>query len=852
MSQSKPAAPSQSKPAAPSQSKPVAPSAAQPAGVDKTLPIDEVIPELQQTLAQHRCAILVAAPGAGKTTRVPLALMQSDWLQGRKILMLEPRRIATRNAATFMAQQLGERVGQQIGYRMRSESRASDQTRVEVITEGMLTRRLLSDPELSDVGLIIFDEFHERNLHSDLGLALAHNCQQVFRDDLKLLVMSATLDEQALATKLDAPVVYSDGRSFDVETHYRPASQQFGLSRAQLTEHCLNVIQEALRHSDNSVGQTGDILVFLPGVAEIEALQRALANTHIGDQHCILPLHGRLTDAQQKQALSAQPRRKIILATNIAESSVTIDGVRIVIDSGLERIQQFDVRSGIERLETATTSRASADQRRGRAGRQAPGLCYRLWSENSHATRAAHLSAEIERSDLSWLAMCLSGWGMPAEELTWLSPPSSAALSRAQQLLQQLDIITEDSTLTRHGEQLLQTGLEPRWAHAISVAAQLGFGQAAAHMVAALQLLQRSNSRQDDGEQRLKQLSSAQQQQASQLAAGWIRTLAINADDQPLNTGMVIALAYPDRIARQRANDGRYLLAGGSGAQLSGHSTLLNQRWLAVADIGGQHATIRLAHALTEHDIEQLVQQCPHLLTETLQIAWQESGHLKAEVQQRLGQIVLRSKAVTQLTSEQWQSAWLDYLQRHGLQALPWDDACRNLCQRIRLVKQTEADFPDMDDDALLKSLEAWLLPLLSDCRSLKQLGKIDLYNALLQRLDWNQQQRLQQLAPTHWTVSSGSQVRIDYQPSPPVLAVKLQEMFGTPQQPCILNGRVPLTIHLLSPAQRPLAVTQDLASFWQNAYPEVRKDMRGRYPKHPWPEDPLTAEATRHTKRKM
>lgn len=811
-----------------------------------SFPIDEVMPQLQDKLQQHNNVVLVAAPGAGKTTRVPVALMDEAWLSGKKILMLEPRRIATRNAARFMAQQLGQPCGETVGYRMRSESVVRSTTRVEVITEGLLTRMLLEDPELSDVGLIIFDEFHERNLHSDLGLALAHNCQQVFRDDLKILVMSATLDEQTLAQKLVAPVVISDGRSFAVETHYRPSSTPLSQHKHELAKHCVSVIYEIIKQQ-----LPGDILVFLPGVAEIDAL---LAQCNFPDCQ-ILPLHGRLSDQAQKQALKpdSDGRRKIILATNIAESSVTIDGVRIVIDSGLERVQQFDVRSGLERLESSMISQASADQRRGRAGRQDHGHCYRLWSESSHATRPAHLIAEVERSDLSFLLMSLYAWGISASDAIWLTPPSTAALSRAQQLLQQLGMLNADENgLNQHGERIAASGLSPRWGHALLTAEQLGFGQAAALCIARLQLCERLSQSPDDLDSAFRRLSPSQQQQAQQLASGWIKRLSLQPDNSAENLAFVIALAYPDRIARQRHNSSdQYLLTSGTGVSLSHNSHLSGSPWLAIAHISGQKPIIRQAAELSDADLEQLIQLCPELLADHISIEWQENGHLLARKQQRLGSIIWRSQAITELTESDWQSAWLNYFQSHGLKDLPWDTASKNICQRCEYLRSEFPETPAMTESVLISELNIWLLPYLSGYRHLRDLKKLDLKSALLSRLEWPQQQQLEQLLPTHWQVSSGSRIAIDYQQSPPVLAVKLQEMFGVPQQPMVLQGKLPLMIHLLSPAQRPLAVTQDLASFWQNAYPEVRKEMRGRYPKHPWPEDPLSAEATRFTKRK-
>lgn len=817
-----------------------------------SLPIDQALPELKQALNDHANVVLVAAPGAGKTTRVPLALLNEPWLQQQKILMLEPRRIATRNAARFMAQQLSEDTGNTVGYRMRMENRTSATTRIEVITEGLLTRMLLEDPELTGVGLVIFDEFHERNQHSDLGLALAHNCQQLFREDLKILVMSATLDEDTLSQQLQASVVRSGGRSFDITSHYRPASEPLNAHRSVLTQHCNKVVREA-------INQPGDILVFLPGVAEIDALQQELRDLDA----LVVPLHGQLNDQQQKQALqpqasSGKSQKKIILATNIAESSVTIDGVRVVIDSGLERQQQFDVRSGIERLVTQNISQASATQRQGRAGRQAAGVCYRLWAESQHQTRPKHIAADIAHSELSGLLLALHQWGAEVDELTWLSPPNPAALSRAHQLLQQLNILNADSHLTEHGQRIAETGLEPRWAHSLICADEQGYGRATAELIALLQLIPHKSKRSDDLETLLHQAPSQLKHQATKLAKSWIAKLQLSEDHSPINLGRVIALAFPDRIARLRSSSGNqqasYQLSSGAGVVLQSNSALHNHEWLAIADIGGQQQSVRLACKLDQQDIAHLLEQHTYLADEQIVVDWQSNGQLIAERRKMLGKLTWQKQALPALKPSQWDEAWSGYFLNNGLDSLPWDDNCLALRQRMHLAFHSDinSSWPDVSDVALTANLEQWLLPFLQQARHQKDLKKVDLYSALLSLLDWPQQQQLDQLLPTHIQVASGSKIRINYEENPPVLAVKLQEMFGFDGQPSVLNGQLSLMIHLLSPARRPLAVTQDLTSFWHNAYPDVRKDMRGRYPKHPWPEDPLAAEATRFTKKRQ
>lgn len=827
---------------------------------DMTLPIEKVIPQLQNQLLNNTSAVLVAAPGAGKTTRVPLALWQQPWLAGKRILMLEPRRIATRNAARYMAQQMGENVGDTVGYRMRLENKTSRLTRIEVVTEGLLTRLIQEDPELSDYGLIIFDEFHERNLHSDLGLALAHQCQQIFRPDLRLLVMSATLDDQALAEKLATGVIESDGRSFETETIYRPSSQMLQSNRHELAKHCHKVILEALQHP-------GDLLVFLPGAGEIETLrQRLVEDSQLSSTTLIAPLHGQLSDKEQKQALQPNERRKIILATNIAESSVTIDGVRIVIDSGFERRQKFEVRSGLSRLTTQLVSQASAAQRGGRAGRQAPGWCYRLWAESGHHTRPEHIDAEMNQTDLSGLLLELLQWGSEADELLWLTPPPQAALHQARALLDQLTISQAGQyALTDHGQQCCQTGLAPRWAHALLTAQTMGMAAEAATLIASLQVLSHKQRRTDDLEQLLRyaRQQSVWKQQIVPLASGWLKRISNRSDHTPLNPALIVALAYPDRIARLRQKGGsQYQLANGAGAQLSDNSALQQHEWLAVCDMSGplshpgresSNNIIRLGVPLTDQDLEQLSQYHSDLISEQVVVDWQSNGQLLAEKQLRFGQIIWKKQKLPQLSDQQWQQAWKNYFQQHGLASLPWEDNSKDLCLRAELLRSNgHHPVPAMDDDSLMSTLGSWLLPYLNNARHLRDLKKVDLYNALLARLDWETQQQLNDLVPTHWVVASGSRIRLDYSQNPPVLAVKLQEMFGFQGQPAIINHTQPLMIHLLSPAKRPLAVTQDLPSFWQNAYPEVCKDMRGRYPKHPWPDDPMQAQATAFTKKKQ
>lgn len=813
------------------------------------LPIDDVIDDIKAALAQSSNLILIAAPGAGKTTRVPLALLNEDWLEGKKILMLEPRRVAARNAATFMASQLSEACGQTIGYRMRRESKVSANTRIEVVTEGILTRLLQNDPELSDVGLIIFDEFHERHLASDLGLALSLQCQQVFNPDLKLLVMSATLDSDALRTLLNAPIIQSEGRSYPVETHYRPARD----ANEFLPRHMSRVISEAIRENP-----TGDILAFLPGVGEINRVQDLLGNSLTGTT--ILPLHGQLSDKEQKQVLAPDPSglRKIILATNIAESSLTIDGVSIVIDSGLEKRVTFRPNLGLSELATENISRASATQRQGRAGRQSPGQCYRLYSETNLQQRQDHIKAEILSADLTSLLGDLLSWGANAYELDWLTLPPQGHLSQAEDLLTTLGMIKKgiikDTQLTGHGQECLALGLDPRLANMIIRGRDMGMAQAAAELAALLQepALLRPFTDIEHAVHLLKN-KSVWKQRIQPQAKRWISR---NKDTEHADIGFLLGCAFPDRIAKLRSNEQlhRYQLASGSGAELDQNAALIGTTWLACAEIsGGQSNRIRQACKLSSETLTQLITLHPNMSQRHIDIRWLESGQLLAEEQQRLGALVVQSKKITDLSNDDWLLAWHEQLKKQGLALLNWDDSATSLRARLAIAHQHQAgDWPDVSDAVLLSSLADWLDPFLTGVRNTKALKKLNLHDALLSLLTWEQQQELNRLAPTHIKVASGSNIRIDYSQNPPVLAVKLQEMFSYEGQPSVMNGQLPLLIHLLSPARRPLQVTQDLPHFWRNSYADVRKDMRGRYPKHPWPEDPLSHEATRFTKKRQ
>ncbi|MHB1399949.1 MAG: ATP-dependent helicase HrpB [Trichloromonadaceae bacterium] len=813
------------------------------------LPIDEILPALRLALASGQAAVLQAPPGAGKTTRVPLALLEEPWLGQGSILMLEPRRLAATNAARFMAALLGEAVGDRVGYSIRYQRKVSRATRIEVVTEGILTRRLQSDPELAGVGLVIFDEFHERNLNSDLALALCRDAQSGLREDLKLLVMSATLDAAPVAQLLgDCPLISSVGRSYPVTIRYLPQEPQ-----GRLVDWVPPAVRRALQET------SGDLLVFLPGAGEIRRCAEQLAD--LSGQLDLRPLYGELPFAEQERAILPGPRRKVVLATNIAETSLTIEGVAVVIDSGLERRPYFDAARGMSRLETLRISRASAEQRAGRAGRLGPGVCYRLWSEGQQGALLPFTPPEMASADLAPLALELARWGIadPAQ-LCWLDLPPSGHLAGARRLLQQLGALDHTLQLTPLGNKMAELPAHPRLARLLVAAQRCGVPGLGADLAALLgerDLLGQERPRQASDSDLLDRLDLLQRRgaEAVQRASRFWRHQLRAAGDEPAadldRVGRLLAAAFPDRIARERdSGGGRYLLRNGAGARLSPWSAVKGGEWLVAVEVETGTAgegEIRLASRLSRELLEELFGA---ELQWRRELDWDErAGRVQAREVRRLGALLLQQRPA-QASSNDLLPALLGQLRRQGLDLLDWSPAAQQWRARVRLLSQNCSGWPDLSDAALLATLETWLAPYLRGVSSLAGLRRLELLPALQSLLDWHRQRELERLAPERLAVPSGSSIRLDYlAEGGPVLACKLQELFGLAETPRIADGAVPVLIHLLSPAGRPLAVTRDLRSFWDRVYPEVQKEMKGRYPRHPWPDDPWNAIATRRVK---
>jgi ATP-dependent helicase HrpB len=828
-------------------------------------PITPLLPQIRASLAAHPRLVLEAPPGAGKTTQVPLALLDADWLAGHKIVMLEPRRIAARAAAQFMAQQLGEVVGQTVGYRIRFESKVSAATRIEVVTEGILTRLIQHDPELAGIGAIVFDEFHERHLAGDLGAALALDVQGTLRPDLRLLLMSATLDGERIARWLDAPRLSSPGRSFPVRIEHPSARTQESI------EHQLaRVARQALDEND------GDVLAFLPGRREIARVQAVLAQTLVRDEVEVLALPGELSLAEQQAALApAEPgTRRIVLATNVAESSITLPGIRAVIDAGLAREPRFDPNSGFTRLETVAISQASADQRAGRAGRVAAGTAYRLWPQSKRLESAR--TAEIGQVELSALALELAAWGVTqssADGMRWLDPPPAGALAQARDLLGRLGALGSDGRITELGRRMLELGASPRLA-AAALRAPIELHALIADLLALMEArspLRGTQARSDDFRVRVMALHAWRDRRGAlargevdtgalaaieQASKGWRRRLDVRTAASGVPNGHAVGElllhAFPDRVARRDDNNPlRYTLANGRGARLHENTALHGEPWLVALDLRHE-ARDSLIFAAAPLDPDALERDYPAQFTRERTLRWNDQrGAVEAFDEQRFGAIVLDRRSVP-VNAQDALPALLAAVRARGIDVLPWSGHARRLRARMQALRawMPELGLADVSDAALLASLDDWLAPCLDGMHRLDELDADTLSQALARRFDHEQRRLLDTQAPESLVVPSGQRRQLEYaNGEPPVLAVKLQELFGLADTPRIGGGRIPVTLHLLSPAGRPIQVTQDLKGFWERTYPEVRRELKGRYPRHPWPDDPWTAMATHRAK---
>ena len=832
---------------------------------DAPLPIDAVLPELRAALTDGRSAVLQAPPGAGKTTHVPLALLGEPWLGGSRILMLEPRRLAARAVTHRMAQLIGERAGDTVGYRVRRDTRIGPRTRIEVVTEGILTRMLQKDPTLDGVGLLIFDEFHERSIHADTGLALALHSRSLVRPDLRILVMSATMDGARVARLLrDAPIITSEGRTYPVEVVYtsRPDSRSLPSAIASHVMHALDA-------------DDGGILVFLPGGGEIRRVA-SLLEGRVHPHVSVERLYGDLSQDAQDAAIAAPGggHRKIVLATPIAETSLTIEGVGVVIDSGLARVPRFSPRSGMTRLETARISRASADQRAGRAGRTGPGRCYRLWPEVEQHHLAGHSSPEILQADLSPLVLELAVAGIrDVTEVDWLDVPPAAALQQGADLLVMLGAIDSRWALTPHGRAMAALPVHPRIAHMLIKSQEMGAaalgcdiaaileerdflrgvgGPASADIETRLELLRspRPHSIVDGAEVDIDRLRRIRSE-----AAALRRQLGVAGDSEnsDVSTGVVLALAYPDRIAQARGNagDGRFLLRNGSGAILTRPQELSGSEYIVAADLDGdaRSARIFLGASLTRAELEI---HCADQIEIESAVEWDErTRSVRAREVERLGAIILSESILARPPDDAVIPTLLGVVRREGLASLPWTESALGYRERLAFLRLHHADWPDVTDAGLLDTLEEWLAPLLAGRLSLRDIGP-ELDHVLPAMLDWEQRGAMERLAPSHYLTPAGTRISIDYSDSGgPSIAVRLQEMFGVRETPTVDSGRVALTVKLLSPARRPVQVTRDLAGFWSGSYFEVRKELRGRYPKHSWPDDPASATPTTRARRR-
>jgi ATP-dependent RNA helicase HrpB len=814
------------------------------------LPIDAVLHEVRAALAAGPCAVLVAPPGAGKTTRVPLALVEAAWLQGRRILVLEPRRIAARAAAERMAQSLSEPVGERVGLRARMVSKSGPRTRVEVVTEGVFTRMILDDPELSGIGAILFDEFHERSLDADLGLALALDCQRGFREDLRILAMSATLDGARVAQLLgDAPVIRCEGRTFPVETRYPGRDPH-----ARVEDQVADAVMRALR------AEAGSILAFLPGQAEIKRVEERLAE-RIDDPGIVLaPLYGAMDMKAQDLALRPAPEavRKVVLATAIAETSITIEGVRVVIDSGLARVPRFEPDVGVTRLETVRVSRASADQRRGRAGRTGPGVCYRLWDERQTQSLAAFAEPEIRSADLTGLLLDCAEWGATDPgALSWIDPPSAAAIDAARSELTRLEALDADGRITAMGRRLRSLPLPPRLARMMIAAAGLGHATEAAEIAAVI--VERGLGGNDaDVADRLDRFRRDRSRRAAdmrRLAVGWARMAgqgrSAEAPAEEMSIARLLALAFPERIGKARGAPGNFLLANGRGAYLDPVHPLARSQFVVAAELSGAAASTRILLAAAADESDVIAAARPRI-REMEEIEFDEgAAALRARRLRRLDAIVMTSAPRAVEAGERAARLLAEGVARLGIGRLPWTRAQLQLRERVGFLRAAGGEgWPDLGDATLAGTAAEWLAPFLTGKTRLSEIGAGDLGAALDAVLPWHLRRRLDEEAPTHFEAPTGNRHAIDYESAgAPALHIRVQELFGLAQHPTIASGRLPLTLHLLSPAHRPIQITRDLSGFWTGSWAAVKAEMKGRYPRHPWPDDPASAAPTARAK---
>ena len=822
----------------------------------EVLPIIEIIPDLKKGLAEHNTLILQAAPGAGKSTYLPLQLLNEPWLAGKKIILLEPRRLAAKTVASRLAFQLNEEVGETVGYKIRFENKISKSTRLEILTEGILTRMLQEDGALENIGLVIFDEFHERSLHADLALALTREIQTILRPDLRILIMSATIDGEKLSSVLNnAPIITSKGRQHPIKFNYEGADEKIPL-HLQMAR----VIKKAM--NENS----GDILAFFPGAGEIARTAEILEREKINAK--IFPLFGDMPINLQQEAIlpAKNGERKIVLATSLAETSLTIEGVNIVVDCGFSRVPKFDTRSGLTRLETIRVTKDSADQRAGRAGRLGPGICYRLWTEGFNHHLVPHRSAEILDADLAPLVLELSNWGTEEiNSLTWLSPPPAGTVMQAKELLEQLGAL-EKNKISVRGKEMLRLPTHPRIAHlliegrkskqhslACDIAALLEERdplpkEAGSDLVLRIEVLRKFRRKEfvNADKKRLERIERIAQQ--------WRKLIGTEIENSNPNheeVGKLIAAAYPDRIGKMETQ-GRFRLANGRMAKLEDGDSLINEKWLAISNLDGgtsKDGKIYIAAPLNPKDIS-------YLASEKKTIEWDDKkGELIAKIEKRVGEIILESKAIKNISDEEKIEILIDAVRKNGMELLDWKEEVTDWLARIECAKKwnESGNWPTVNREYLLSNAMEWLAPYLSQVKRKEDFKKLDLLTILSSTLSYEQQHRLEKLVPEKIIVPSGSFIRIQYNADGnfPVLAVRLQELFGMLETPTVCDGKIKLMMHLLSPAYRPVQVTQDLMSFWQNTYPEVRKELRMRYPRHSWPEDPFTAIAIRGAKKR-